>query len=196
MAGNSPRLDYTFHSRFMRDMAYVYSFSSSGLITNSADQRRTNERFYWEKISAQNLGIELVMHQNRIFLSTDLFYNHLYLGERSLYKPPLDFVGQLYGKDFYGIVELPLAELKNYGIEGLINYKNVGRMLIWDISLNLTHLRNRIVDLEEQNLFSVTDPISMNFKGHPAGSFYGYKVDCLLQEEDCPATVEQVTNPP
>jgi len=196
MAGNSPRLDYTFHARFMRDMAYVYSFSSSGLITNSFDQRRTNERFYWEKISAHNLGIELGIHQNRIFLSTDLFYNHLHRGERSLYKPPLDFVGQLYGKNNYGIVELPLAEVENYGIEGLINYKNSGSLIQWDISLNFTHLRNKIADVEEHSFFSATDPLSMNFKGETAGSFYGYKIERLFTEDDCPAPGETVTNQP
>jgi len=196
MAGNSPRLDYTFHSRFMRDMAYVYSFNSSGLITNSANQRRTHERFYWEKISAHNLGIELGIHQNRIFLSIDLFYNHLHQGERSLYKPPLDFVGQLYGKDNYGIVNLPLAEVENYGIESLINYKNAGRVIQWDISLNFTHLRNRIMDVEEQAFFSATDPISMNFKGETSGSFYGYKIEHLFTETDCPALGETVINQP
>jgi len=196
VAGNSPRLDYTFHSRFMRDIAYVYSFSSSGLITNSADQRQTCERFYWERISAHNLGIELGLSQNRIFLSTDLFYNHLHRGVRSLYKPPLGFVGQLYGKDNYGIVDLPLAEVENYGIESLINYKNRGRLMQWDISLNLTHLRNRIIDVEEMTFSSTTDPISMNFKDETAGSFYGYKIERLFTEADCPSPGETVINQP
>jgi TonB-linked SusC/RagA family outer membrane protein len=196
MAGNSPRLDYSFHARFMRHMAYVYSFNSSGTITNSAAQRQTNENFYQETISAHNLGIELGFHQNRLFMSGDLFYNHLHRGERSLFKPPLEYVGQLYLKDLFGIVQLPLADVENYGIEGQLIYKNTGRWFRWDISLNFTHLRNRINDVEDQIRSSATDPITVNLKGETAGSFYGYKIERLFTEADCPSPGEPVTNQP
>ena len=196
MAGNSPRLDYSFYARFMRDMAYVYSFSSSGMITSSALQRQTNEKFYWEKSSAHDLGIELGFLQNRLFISTDLFYNHLYRGETSDYKDPLEFVGDLYNKNQFGIVKLPPAEMLNYGVEGQVNYKNTGRVLQWDISLNITHLRNRIIEIDGQNFFSSTDIIPVNLKGEIAGSFYGYRIERLFTEDDCLAPGETVINQP
>lgn len=196
MAGNSPGLDYSFHARLMRDMAYVYSFNSSGSITNSADQRQTNEKFYWEKISAHNLGIEMGLHQNRLFLSTDLFYNHLHHGELSEYNTQLEFVGALYGRNTYGIVPLPLAEIVNYGVESLLNYKNVGRRIQWDISLNFTHLKNRIIDIKDQSILSSIDPITIHLNGESAGSFYGYKIERLFTEGDCPAPGKTVTNQP
>jgi hypothetical protein len=196
MAGNSPRLDYTFHTRFMRDMAYIYAFNSSGMITNSAMQRQTNEHFYWEKISAHNLGIELGFHQNRLFLSTDLFYNHLHLGEISTYTPPLVFVGQLYVRELFGIVRLPLAEIENYGIESIMNYKHAGSVMQWDISLNLTHLKNRIVGVDGHEFMSATDPLIVHRKGASSGSFYGYKIERLFTEADCLIPGEVVTNQP
>jgi hypothetical protein len=196
MAGNSPRLDYSFYAHFIRDMAYVYSFNSTGKITNSAAQRQTNENFYWEKMSAHNVGIELGFHQNKLFMSADLFYNNLHHGERSLYKPPLDYAGQLYLKGLFGIVQLPLADVENYGIESQLNYKNTGRLIRWDISLNITHLKNRINDVENKIFSSATDPISVNLEGETAGSFYGYKIERLFTEADCPAPGETVTNQP
>jgi len=196
MAGNSPRLDYSFYTSFMRDMAYIYSFSSSGMITNSAPQRQTNEKFYWEKSSAHNLGIDLGFLQNRLYLSADLFYNNLRRGETSDFKDPLDFVGQLYSKGQFGIVPLPLAEMVNYGVEGQVNYKNAGRRVHWDISLNFTHLRNRITEIDGQSLSSATDVIPVHLKGKTAGSFYGYRIVRLFTEDDCPAPHKTVTNQP
>jgi TonB-linked SusC/RagA family outer membrane protein len=196
MAGNSPRLDYSFYARFMRDMAYVYSFYSSGMITNSASQRQTNEKFYWEKYSAHDLGIELGFLENRLFLSADLFYNHLNPGETSEYRNALEFVGKLNTKDLFGIIQLPLSELVNYGIEGLVQFKNTGSRVQWDVSMNVTHLRNRIIDVEDQLQYSSTDPIPVYQEGEAAGSFYGYKIERLFTEEDCPAPGETVTKQP
>jgi TonB-linked SusC/RagA family outer membrane protein len=200
MAGNSPRLDYSFHAKTMRDMAYIYSFSSSGSFTNSADQRQTNELFYWEKISAHNLGIELGMFQNRLFLSTDLFRNHLHVGETSGYDDPLPFTGKLYSRDLYGIIQLPLADIVNSGIEGEISYKKAGHLLNWDLSFHVTHLRNRIRKVMESSALDInggtTDPLSVNLPGETAGSFYGYKIDRLFCEADCPAPGQVATNQP
>ncbi|MGW8316483.1 MAG: SusC/RagA family TonB-linked outer membrane protein [Bacteroidales bacterium] len=196
MAGNSPRLNYSFYSRFMREIAYVYSFNSSGAITNSAEQRQTNEKFYWEKYSAHDLGIDLGFLNNRLYFSADLFYNHLYPGEISKFRDPLKFVGQLYIRDQFGIIQLPLSEMINYGIEGQVQFKNAGKRLHWDAALNLTHLRNRIIDVEDQLRFSFFDPIPIYKAGEPAGSFYGYKIERIFTEEDCPFIGETVTNQP
>lgn len=196
MAGNSPRLDYSFYARFMQDMAYVYSFSSSGAITNSASQRQTNENFYWEKYCAHDIGIDLGFLENRLFLSADLFYNHLQMGKSSSYNNQPEFFRDLNTKDLFGIIPLPLSELVNYGIEGLVQFKNNGRRMQWDVSLNVTHLRNRIIDVEDQLQYSTTNPIPVYREGEAAGSFYGYKIERLFTLADCPAPGETVTNQP
>ena len=180
MAGNSPRLDYSYYARLMRDMAFVYSFSSSGAITNSASQRQTNEKFYSEKYSAHDLGIELGFLENRLFMSADLFYNHLHMGETWEQKKPPQFFRKVNSMDQFGIIQLPLSELLNYGVEGLVQFKNTGRRVQWDVSLNMTYLRNRIIDVEDPLEYSTTDPIPIYRKGEPAGSFYGYKIDRLF----------------
>jgi hypothetical protein len=200
LAGNSPRLNYSFHAKLMRDMAYVYSFSSTGKITNSADQRQTNIRFYWEKISAHNLGFELGFLGNKLFVSTDLFLNYLHKGSRSPYNHPLDYLGELFGMRGYGIVPLPVAEIINKGIESEISYKKSGTLWRWDLSLHLTHLRNQIVDIEKDSYSNIytgnNDPISVNLPLESSGSFYGYKIERLFGEDDCSAPGGTVTNQP
>lgn len=200
VAGNSPTLNSSFHSKLMRDMSYAYSFSSAGNITNSYTQRQANALFYLEKVAAHNLGVEIGLFQNRLFVSTDVFRNHLHKGETSGYADPLNFLGQLFGRNSVGMIPLPMAEIVNSGIESTVSFKNRGHLLSWDLSLHLTHLYNRIVDIDSSDFASINnsnyDPISVNLPGETAGSFYGYKIERLFREEDCPPGGEKVTNQP
>jgi len=200
VAGNSPRLNYSFHSEQMRKMSYAYSFGSAGNITNSSFQRQSNQKFYWERIRAHNLGMELGLFGNKLFISADLFRNYLDEGSISPYTNPLEHFGELYGKNYYGSVPLPVAEMVNTGIESEINYKKSGSFVHWDLSLHLTRFRNRIVNLDSSSYAAINrgnmDPLSVNLPGDPAGSFYGYRIERLFGEEDRPAPGETVTNQP
>jgi len=200
VAGNSPRLNYSFHAEQLRKMSYAYSFGSSGNITNSSKQRQTNQKFYWEQVRAHNLGLELGLFRNKLFISTDLFRNYLDEGSTSPYTNPLENFGELYGKDYYGLPPLPVAEMVNTGFESEINYRKSGSFLHWDLSLHLTRFRNRIVNLDSSEFASYNrgsvDPLSVNLPGEAAGSFYGYRIERLFGEDDCPAPGETVTNQP
>ncbi len=200
VAGNSPRLNYSFHAKLMRNMAYAYSFSSAGNITNSANQRQTNVKFYWERISAHNLGIELGLFGNKLFVSADLFRNHLDKGTQSGYANPLEYLGELFGMNGYGMVQLPVADVVNSGIESEISYKKSRGYLSWELSLHLTHLRSNITNIDSDTYSSINkgslDPISVNLPGETAGSFFGYKIERLFGEKDCPTPGEPVTNQP
>jgi hypothetical protein len=200
MAGNSPRLDYSFHARLMRDMAYVYSFNSAGNFTNSASQRQANERFYMEKVAAHNLGVEVGLFRNKLFVSTDFFRHHLFEGIQPGYAIPADFLGELFFRDYYGLKPLPVAGIVNSGIEGQISYKKSGHLMKWNLSVHLTRLYNRIIGIDSDTYSGINkgsyDPISVNLPGETVGSFYGYKIERLFGEEDCPAPGERVTNQP
>lgn len=199
VAGNSPRLNYSFHAKMMRDMAYVYSFESAGRITNSSNQRQTNNKFYWERISAHNLGVELGLFGNKLFVSADLFRNHLDRGIQSGYTNP-DYLRDLFGGNWYGINVLPVAELVNSGIESEITYRKSGALLNWDLSFNMTHFNHSIIQIDKRAYSSSTtgskDPIPVNLPGETPGSFYGYRIERLFGKEDCPAPDEPVTNQP
>jgi len=198
-AGNSPRLNYSFHSKLVREMAYAYSFSSAGDITLSSNQRQSNKRFYWERINAHNLGIELGLFRNKLFISTDFFRNHSSKGDLSGYTEPL-FLDELYQRNIYGMIQLPVAKVVNSGIESEIGFKQSGRVLRWDLSLNLTHLRNHIADIDSTTYSGIYggsfDPISVNLPGEAPGSFFGYKIERLFGEEDCLIPDGPVTNQP
>ncbi|MEN8230066.1 MAG: SusC/RagA family TonB-linked outer membrane protein [Bacteroidota bacterium] len=187
-AGNSPRMNYSFYTKMMRDMEYIYAFNSGGDITNSALKRQTNEKFYWENTSAHDLGLDLGFFKNRLFISVDYFYNLLNKGEKYRVDKPIVFIGSLYQRVSYGINYLPVAEIVNRGVEWNLNYKQTGRRFKWEFNFHFMHLHNKILDIEEGAVANlndaVFDPISVNLPGEPAGSFYGYRIERLFTGED------------
>jgi hypothetical protein len=98
------------------------------------------------------------------------------------------------------MVPLPVADIVNSGIESEIGYKKSGRLVSWNLSLHLTHLRNKIINIDSDTYASINktsyDPITVNLPGETAGSFYGYKIERLFVEEDCPAPGARATNQP
>jgi hypothetical protein len=199
-AGNSPRLNYSHYAKMMRDMEYIYAFNSSREITNSAYQRQTNEKFYWEDMDALNLGCDLGMFENRLFVSLNYFYNHLSKGSKYKVDNPLPFIGILNHRRSFGINYLPVAEIRNRGLECDITCKKSGRHFIWDLNINFAHLRNKILDIEQNALANLylgnTDPISVNLPGESAGSFYGYKIERLFDGGDYLDGSSFITNQP
>jgi TonB-linked SusC/RagA family outer membrane protein len=189
-AGNSPRLNYSFYAKMMRDFEYVYAISSDGKITNSSLKRRTNEKFYLENITTNNIGLDLGLFDNRLFISVDYYNNHLNMGDTYQINVPKEFISFLNLLQYYSIHYLPVAEISNKGFEWELSYKHISRNLSWDLSLNLTHMENRLIDIDERELSYINsvdniDPISVNIIGEAAGSFYGYRIERLFKAEDC-----------
>jgi hypothetical protein len=75
-----------------------------------------------------------------------------------------------------------------------VSFKNTGRQVRWEISMNLSHQKNRIMEIEDLIISSSTDPLIVHLMGESAGSFYGYRIERLFCEEDCQAPGGYVTN--
>jgi TonB-linked SusC/RagA family outer membrane protein len=189
-AGISPRINYSYFAKMMRDMEYISAFDAEGHTTSSALRRQTNENFYWENMHSHNAGLDLGLFDNKFFMTIEYFNHHLKMGDKYAVdnpKPIIEILNQMY---YFSIDYLPVAEMTNKGFEWELGCKHAGSNLVWDIHLNFTHLNNRIIDVEESELdriaFSDTyDPIAVNIPGETAGSFYGYIIDRLFRAEDC-----------
>jgi len=187
-AGNSPRMNYSFYSKMMRDLEFLCAFNSTGNITTSALYRRTNEKFYWENTATHSVGMDLGFFGNRLFLSLDYFQSLLHMGDSKPMDLSLEYVGDLYQRPAYGFGYLPTASVINKGFEWSAKYRKKGRSLDWELSFHMTHLKSKITDIEERSIAELNndlyDPISVNLPGHTAGSFFGYQIDRLFKEED------------
>ena len=189
-AGNSPRINYTFFSRIIKEMDYVFALNSGSYITNSAICRRTNEQFYWESMRSHDLGIDLGFFQNRLFLSADYYHSEINEGKKYGIEKPKEIIDILNQTYMYGIYPPPLSHMVNKGFDLELSYRHNGHTFKWSINLNFNHFKNTVLDVNESenlvwNTFDEMEPFFANLPGETAGSFYGYKIEGLFRAEDC-----------
>lgn len=199
-AGNSPRLDYSFYAKMMRDMEYVYAFNNVYQITHSAGIRQTNEKLYLENIQSHNVGLDLGMFKNKLFFSINYFNTHTNKGKTNKIDKPKVLILELNQMGYFGIHDHTVAEINNKGFEWELNYKHAGTNLSWDLNINFTHIKNKIIDIDESaymNIFnSRLDVLSVDIPGEAAGSFSGHRIERLFKSKDCDPETGYVINQP
>lgn len=187
-SGNSPRLDYTHYANMMQELDYLFAFNSKRGISNSALLRQSNEHFYWEKKKSIDMGIDLGLFNNRLFLSADCFLDHLDNGQTYPVDNPLPFISELSQRRFYRINYTPTAEILNKGVEADLKYILSFSSGSIEFGGNISHIKNTIIEVSELPISYLNNPdydvISGNIPGEAVGSFYGYKIERLFVEED------------
>jgi len=136
----------------------------------------------WQEDIATNIGFESVFWNGKLSVTTD-FYTKKATG--LLFPVTLP--------DVLGGASPPnvnVGTVKNSGIDLLINSK--GKWSAdwrWDLTLTLTSYNNKILKLTGLPYFipqfpQVTYPMVRNEIGYPVGSFYGYKITGIFQNDD------------
>jgi hypothetical protein len=194
--GNSPRINYSFFADMMKEMEYVYAMNNKASQLQSPFYRKMNERFYWEKVQAQNLGIDMGFFSNKLFFSFDYYINLLKKGKTDPIDEPKAIYQQLNEMQFYGVPSSPVANMINKGFELEISYRYTRGDLSWNVSLNAARLNNKILDISENIESTNYDIIAVNNPGEKAGSFYGYHIERLFTTDDCDYATGLVTNQP
>jgi hypothetical protein len=82
-----------------------------------------------------------------------------------------------------------IGKISNKGLDLLVGSKGrVGRDWTWDITATATHYKNKILRLNELPFFDIPlgdyGSLVRNEVGRPLGSFFGYKVIGLFQDEN------------
>ena len=199
--GNSPRINYSFFAKMMRDMEYIYAFQSAREITHSYEKRQTNEKFYWESIMSKNVGIDLGLISNRIFLTIDYFSNYQYISNYYPLNKPSALLQIIMDTPGFGIVQLPTARMKNNGVDVELTVKHSTKNSSYNLGLNFSHLKNEIVDVDQAYLSNTIpsdnlDILALNIPGEVAGSFFGYKIERLFTTNDYEPGTKTITNQP
>lgn len=138
----------------------------------------SNPDLTWEKASQTDIGIEIGLFNNRIFLlgdyyktkNTDLLLN-VSIPSVSGFETTLQNIG----------------EVQNEGFELALQTRNLVGELSWDTNINFSTNKNEVISLNASN-----DPIysegsagirHVTRVGDPIGSYYGYVVDGIYQNE-------------
>lgn len=131
----------------------------------------------WEKTQGWNVGIDFGLWNNRLTLTADYYYKKTH--------------------DLLNTVELPgssgyingvknIGTMLNKGFEFQINGRAIDTPSVkWDIALNASINRNRVVELPygedvygtRRSVTYMTDYVNLVRQGQPIGVFYGYVED-------------------
>lgn len=134
-----------------------------------------NEDTKWETTKMTNVGIDATFGGNKFAVSfewynkitSDMLIKGAYSALAGETKPPY----------------INYGNMKNTGVDFTFNYRdNVGDFS-WDLGLNLSTYKNKVVKLADADNYAIygrgyriSTPITRTIKDHPISEFYGYRI--------------------
>jgi TonB-linked SusC/RagA family outer membrane protein len=138
-----------------------------------------NPKLTWEKSAQTDIGIELGLFNNRLFLIADYY--------KTITSDLLLNVSLTSVSGFNTALQ-NLGEVKNEGFEIALRSRNFVDDFTWSTDLNLSANKNEVLSLNAQNepIFSRGGAGVRHITrvGDPIGSYYGYVVDGIYQNQD------------
>lgn len=161
---------------------YNYVFGG-GLVAGYGPNRIANPDLKWESTAMTNLGLDLAFLNNRLSMTFDVFSNK---------TTDLLLDVSIPQSTGFSTIMLNSGSLTNKGFEFSTNYKIVNNKdFKWDVSGNLSILRNEITDLGKSTPFFASSPSghlgifgSWVEAGNPIGTWKGYKYTGLFQSDE------------
>lgn len=170
--GNQPTSN--FGARGLIGVGYNY-LDQGGLATSQL----ANPDLKWERTSATDIGLDFGFLQNRIYVSTDVYYRHttdLLLPQSLTYDT---------GFTSYSA---NVGSMENKGLEvalTTINMQNEGDGFNWSTNFNISFNRNKVLDIANPSPTGLPQGFASRLQaGQPLGAFYGYVVDHIFQSQD------------
>ncbi len=161
--GNQEIPNYAYLTLFRRD-ADRYLISRYG-----------NPDLKWETTTQSNIGLDLGMFRNKLFLSLDYFQ-----------KVTSDILLPISLPQLVGDVSatfLNAGQVTNTGLEMSLSYKNNDNPFKYFINGNLTSLKNT-VDILHPNLPYIVGNVTRVQAGHPLNAYYGFLQEGIYQNQE------------
>jgi len=137
----------------------------------------------WESLVMTNIGIDATMLNGKFMVSAEWY--HKKTTDMLLEAAYSGLAGEA-GKPY-----INFGDMKNTGVDFNFNYRDSHGDLSWDIGLNLSHYKNKVVRISEADDYSIDEwgarisgPVTRTTKGQPISMFYGYKVDGFYENAD------------
>ncbi len=171
--GNENIGDYQYMDVMSRGN-YTYSFGNNK-VTGSAISNYVNTAIKWEKKKTVDLGLDLGMLNNRLEFTFDWYKA---TSEDLLYSVAVPSNAGATN----GTVTMNAATMVNSGLEFLLAYHNHQHAVKFDISANLSTIKNEVTKLGVSNE-PRTDGYCRTEVGREVGSFYGYVSEGIYQSQ-------------
>lgn len=146
------------------------------LLRKSGDQflisRYGNPDLKWESTTQHNVGLDVGVLRNKLYLSVDYFD-----------KRTSDILLPISLPSLVGNVSPTIVnagEVSNRGLEVALNLRNNGRVFNYSVNANVATVMNRVEKLHS-NLPSIIGDVSKTEVGHPLNAYYGYVMEGIYQ---------------
>ncbi|WP_437920325.1 SusC/RagA family TonB-linked outer membrane protein [Sphingobacterium sp. LRF_L2] len=176
--GNQPNSNYLYFSTYAIGRSAVFDDQK---VSTIAPTRSANPYLQWESANQLDLGLDFAFFNSRLSGSLD-YYNRK--TTKLLYAVP-----QPISSGFSSRTE-NVGSMRNSGLEFTLNSHIIDRQdFKLDANFNLTTLKNRVLSLGTVDQYIGSGPGNIGEynilkPGESMGTFYGYVVEGIWQEDD------------
>jgi TonB-dependent starch-binding outer membrane protein SusC len=171
--GNERIGDYQYYASI--NSAVTYPFGNS-LPPGATQTNLVDESIHWEEKVTKNIGVDLVMFNNRIEFTAEYYNNDA----RDLL---LEFPIPSSTGDVGSRIYTNAASMINQGFEFSLVYKNTKGDFSYEIGANVTTLKNEVTSLGKTNA-PVERGTSLTEVGRSMGDLYGYVYEGIFQNDN------------
>jgi TonB-linked SusC/RagA family outer membrane protein len=129
-----------------------------------------NTKLTWESTTKKNLGLDAYLFNSKFYFVGDFYIEDT---KDLLFKQPLPYSTGLAGSPF-----INAGHIRNTGIDLELGYRKQVGDWKYDVSVNITHVKNEAIDLGGRDLR--TNGIK---EGYPLFTAFGYKTNGIIRTE-------------
>ena len=160
-----------------------YSYNNQ-LVAGSRLTRMDNPELKWETTTQYNLGLDLGLFSDRLTFNLDLYK-----------KVTNDLILNIVipRSSGFGSSTQNIGSLENKGVELTMNWVVVDKAFKYDLSINGSHNKSKMLDLnieDEESEDSYLEVASWEryggirlYEGQPAGEIYGFVIDGVFEDQ-------------
>lgn len=172
--GNEKIGSYLYETTVNNAVSYVFD---GKLFPGTSQTVAVDPSVHWEERITTNIGFDLAMFSNKFELSAEYYRNQ---ANDILMQYPIPISSGAVG---WIIQQSNGASMENKGIEINLSYRKAEGDFHYQISGNLTTLKNKVTKLGVSGL-PVETGTSRTEVGHVMGELYGYKFEGIFQSAD------------
>ncbi|WP_149243416.1 TonB-dependent receptor [Dyadobacter sp. 32] len=167
------------HVGLLAKRNYVLGSGTGSVVNGLGPNRISNPNLSWEKNKQMDVGLELGLFQNRIFIVAD-YYKKI-TSDLLLNVPTPSITG-------YTTARQNIGKIENKGWELGLTTRNLDKSLKWTTDFNISFNKNKVLALGPSG-----EPLYGNYQvtsshitqiGSPMGNFYGYEAIGIFQTQD------------
>lgn len=152
-------------------------FGSEQIYYPGAIQKgRANPNLRWEKKTTYNAGIDFALFEQRFYGSIEYFNAK---SDGLLLQLPISWTE---GTDITPWTNE--GAVRNSGVEISLGYRENKKEFKYNVGLNLTHVKNEVLDLGQSFREGGTNGVNRSEKGRSVGDFYVVKTNGIFQNWD------------